>query len=468
MSNIKKKALSTIAILAILASVVVPAFAENKNESTADIAIETVASNISAMEYPAETATPIAMTLQGERVYQIMTDRFFDGDPTNNATGEAFRYQEVTAEDMTYMKGGDWQGIIDKIPYIKGMGYTAIWISPVTDPQLWSIPDENGVQGPTAYHGYHTYDPNRANRYFGADNPQESKEILKELVDECHAAGLKVFFDVVPNHMGDFLKGIGSNAHYSSATVYKAGTQLQPAAPFNNISWYHNLGDIDWSQEYPRTEASLQMMENHDLSMLDDIDYDVPAAKQAMLNAIKGWFDYTGADGARIDAAKCMYVSDIHDLQEYIGVPTFGENFDMDVSFVSQWVGDNGQVGMLDFPLFQAIVNSFAHGDSFNTNIKAVLDQDYLYGDNANEMMVFLDNHDRNRFLTEAGGNVAKLQNALTFLFTVRGNPVVFQGTEQNRGNMYDDLMLGEPFPIWWTRKSEKKLNEFMIIPRPV
>lgn len=80
------------------------------------------------------------LTLQGERIYQIMTDRFYDGDTSNNAKGEALRYQEVTAEDMTYMKGGDWQGIIDKIPYIKGMGYTAIWISPITDPQLWSIP----------------------------------------------------------------------------------------------------------------------------------------------------------------------------------------------------------------------------------------------------------------------------------------------------------------------------------------
>lgn len=372
-----------------------------------------------------------------------MTDRFYDGDPSNNAAGDALRYQEVTAEDMTYMKGGDWQGIIDKIPYIKGMGYTAIWISPVTDPQLWSIPDDEGVQGPTAYHGYHTYDPYRANRYFGAEDPDESKLILKALVDSCHAQGIKVIFDVVPNHMGDFLKGVGDEAHYSAATQFKAGTQLQPAAPFNNVNWYHNLGDIDWDLEYPHTEWSINMLETHDLSMLDDINYDVPEAKQAMLDAIKYWYDYTGADAARVDAAKCMRPSDIHDLQEHIGVPTFGENFDMDVSFVSQWVGASGEVGMLDFPLFQAIVDSFAHGENFSNTIKAVLDQDYLYGENANEMVVFLDNHDRNRFLTEAGGNISKLQNALTFLFTVRGNPVVFQGTEQNRGNMYNDMMYG-------------------------
>ena len=119
----------------------------------------------------------------------------------------------------------------------------------------------------------------------------------------------------------------------------------------------------------------------------------------------------------------------------------------MCVDFVAGWVGDSGEVGMLDFPLFQAIVNGFAYGNSFSDtsglSLKSVLDQDYLYGDHANEMVVFLDNHDRNRFLTEAGGSVARLQNALTFLFTVRGIPCVFQGTEQNRGNVYDDLMVG-------------------------
>ena len=117
-----------------------------------------------------------AESLRGESVYQIMVDRFYDGDPSNNATGEAFRYTENSQDDFRYMHGGDWQGTIDKIPYIKDMGYTAIWISPVSDPQLWGVPDANGTQWPTAYHGYNVYDPNRANRYFGAEDPEQSKE----------------------------------------------------------------------------------------------------------------------------------------------------------------------------------------------------------------------------------------------------------------------------------------------------
>lgn len=386
--------------------------------------------------------------LRGDSIYQIMVDRFYDGNLTNNATGEAFRYTENTQDDFRYMHGGDWQGIIDKIPYIKGMGYTAIWISPVSDPQLWGIPDANGTQWPTAYHGYNVYDPNRANRYFGSEDPQESREILKKLVDTCHENGIKVIIDIVPNHIGDYLQGTGSAAHYlTDASGLKEGTQLQPVSPFNNVQWYHNLGDINWDLEHPHTEESTQMLENHDLGGLDDIDLDNQDAKNAIYNSIKDWFTYTGADAARVDAAKCMKPSDIHELQEYLGVATFGENFDMDVSFVKEWVGDNAETGMLDFPLFQAIVNDFAYGQNFNNtseiSIQSVFDQDWMYGEHLNDMVTFIDNHDRNRFLTEAGGDVDKLQNALTFIYTARGIPVVFQGTEQNRGNANGQTITG-------------------------
>lgn len=389
-----------------------------------------------------------ADSLRGESVYQIMVDRFYDGNASNNATGEAFRYTENTQDDFRYMHGGDWQGIIDKIAYIKNMGYTAIWISPVSDPQLWGVPDANGTQWPTAYHGYNVYDPNRANRYFGAEDPDKSKLKLKELVDVCHENGIKVIFDIVPNHVGDYLQGTGSDAHYlTDASGLKIGTQLQPVSPFNNIQWYHNKGDIDWNLEHPHTESSTQMLEDHDLGGLDDIDFDNAAAKSAVFDSIKGWFTYTGADAARVDAAKCMKPSDIHELQEYLGVATFGENFDMDVNFVKDWVGDNAETGMLDFPLFQAIVNDFAYGQNFNNtseiSIQSIFDQDELYGSHVNDMVTFIDNHDRNRFLTEAGGNIDKLHNALTFIFTARGIPVVFQGTEQNRGNANGQIING-------------------------
>ncbi|MDQ0193816.1 carbohydrate binding domain-containing protein [Paenibacillus wynnii] len=379
-------------------------------------------------------AASIGTITENDSIYQIMVDRFNDGDSTNNATGSAIRYGETSEDDFRYMKGGDWQGVIDKLPYIKNMGYTAIWISPVAEPQMTNR-DNNGTGKNTAYHGYNVKDPNAANPYFG------TKEKLKALVDAAHAQGIKVIIDVVPNHIGDYM--LGTQAYYDIAG-------LQPVAPFNNPAWYHHNGDINWSLTDGRYDQWAQdYLENHDLGGLDDIDFDVPEAKAAVFNSIKAWFDYTGADGARVDAAKLIKPTDIGELQNLLGVNTFGENFDGNVSFVSRWVGTNKEWGMLDFPMFFSVLNSFAYGQSFDANVKSTLALDSNYNGNANHMVTFIDNHDRNRFLTEAGGSVEKLQNALTFIFTVRGTPVVFQGTEQNKGNGNGQLMTGGIADTW-------------------
>lgn len=379
-------------------------------------------------------AASIGTVTENDTIYQIMVDRFNDGDTSNNATGAAIRYGETSEEDFRYMKGGDWQGVIDKLPYIANMGYTAIWISPVAEPQMTNR-DNNGTGKNTAYHGYNVKDPNAANPYFG------TKEKLKELVDSAHALGIKVIIDVVPNHIGDYM--LGTQAFYDIAG-------LQPAAPFNNPAWYHHNGDINWSLADGRYDQWAQdYLENHDLGGLDDIDFDVPAAKQAVFSSIKAWFDYTGADGARVDAAKLIKPTDIGELQNLLGVNTFGENFDGNAEFVSRWVGTNKEWGMLDFPMFFSVLNSFAYGQSFDSNIKSTLAQDSYYNGNANHMVTFIDNHDRNRFLTEAGGSVEKMQNALSFIFTVRGTPVVFQGTEQNKGNGNGQIMTGGIADTW-------------------
>ncbi|CAM2937136.1 alpha-amylase family glycosyl hydrolase [Paenibacillus sediminis] len=369
-----------------------------------------------------------------DTIYQVMVDRFYDGDPSNNATGPAIRYAEECEEDFRYMKGGDWQGVIDKLDYIERMGFTAIWISPVAEPQMLSR-DNGGTGRNTAYHGYNMKDPNRANPYFG------TKEKLKELVDQAHTRGMKIIIDVVPNHVGDYL--LGTNAYYDQG-------DLQPAPPFNNPDWYHHYGDLDWSLvEGNYSQWAQDYIECHDLSGLDDIDHDHPEAKQAIFDSIKGWIDYTGADAARVDAAKMMRPSVVRDLEQHLGVPTFSEVLDYHPPFIAQWVGPDGGWGLLDFPLLREVVSSFAYGESFERTLKWLFAQDYVYQGNEQRMVTFIDNHDRNRFLTEAGGDVRKLQNALTFIFMARGIPAIFQGTEQNKGNAHGQLVSGGAADTW-------------------
>lgn len=133
-------------------------------------------------------------------------------------------------------------------------------------------------------------------------------------------------------------------------------------------------------------------------------------------------------------------------------MPTFGEVFNGNVDFVSDF--QNYEWGVLDFPLFFAARDVFSHDTSF-VNIKNILDQDFKY-QNANNLVTFIDNHDRDRFLTLADGNYKKLRLAMTFLFTVRGIPDVYYGTEQS--------LFGGGIPTEYTGIANKENREVMSV----
>jgi alpha-amylase len=118
-----------------------------------------------------------------EVIYQIMIDRFADGDRSNN-----WRV-DVTGEKRGKYQGGDWQGVIDKIPYLKDLGVTTIWISPV----VRNVETDAGFDG---YHGYWTQDFLEVNQHFG------DLAKMQEMVDKLHDSGFKVILDIVTNHIG--------------------------------------------------------------------------------------------------------------------------------------------------------------------------------------------------------------------------------------------------------------------------
>lgn len=241
---------------------------------------------------------------ESDIIYMILTDRFYDADPTNNGTLN----QEYRPGQLKYTQGGDWKGITQKLDYIKNLGVTAIWISPPSQNELLSRDGEE-----SGYHGYFTHDYNSADPHFG------TKQDLIDLVSAAHSKGLKVILDVVPNHTADYFNGASST--YSSASY-------QPAAPFNNPDWYHHYGDItDWNNEY-------QVL-NYDLGGLDDLNQDNADARQAIKDAYKNWITLTGADGIRVDAARSMPKNFLQEFESYVGVPSFGEIFVGDVDYVS-------------------------------------------------------------------------------------------------------------------------------------
>lgn len=243
---------------------------------------------------------------ENDILYMILTDRFEDGDPTNNDQGNT----EYRPGDLKFYQGGDWQGIIDRIDYLASLGVTAIWISPVSDDE--DISKDGGEGG---YHGYFTYDYYAPNPHFG------DVAKLQQMVSAAHAHGISVVLDVVPNHTADYLAPF--------ATAYDP-PGFAPAAPFNNPDWFHHNGDItDYSDP--------NQLEDHDLGGLDDIDQDNPAARAEIINAYDYWFQTSGADAARVDVAKGLKKTFLEDFEDALSLPTFGEAFDGSVDLVSDY-----------------------------------------------------------------------------------------------------------------------------------
>ncbi len=338
-------------------------------------------------------ATPLTAN---DNVLMILTDRYPDGDPSN----DNFGHGEYVPGNNKFYQGGDWQGIINKIPYIKSLGVTAIWISPVSDNEWLS---RDGTEA--GYHGYFTRDFYSPNQHFG------TVAKLQELVSTAHANGIKVILDVVPNHTADYLAPF--------ATSYSPST-YKPAAPFDNPSWYHHNGDVtDWNNQW--------LVENGDIGGLDDLDQSNPAVDSEIKNVYSYWFTTTGADAARVDAARSMPKSFLQSFESAIGVQTFGEIFVGDTAYVADY--QNYEWSVLDFPLFFNARDVFAYDHSF-TAVKNIFDNDWRYP-HPDRLLTFLDNHDRDRFLALADDDYQRLRTAFAFIYTCRGIPIVYYGTEQ-------------------------------------
>ncbi|USB32576.1 family 14 glycosylhydrolase [Paenibacillus sp. YPG26] len=327
-----------------------------------------------------------------QSIYFIMTDRFSNGDTSNdNAYGIA-----SNKSDPKKWHGGDFQGIINQLDYIKNMGFTAIWITPVT-----------AQKSEYAYHGYHTYD------FYSVDGHLGTMEKLKELVDTAHSKQISVMLDVVPNHTGDFQPYNGT-----------------AKAPFNNPDWYHHNGEITKS-DYEKNDQ--WKIENGDVAGLDDLNHENPAVVNELKNWVKWILAETKIDGLRVDTAKHMPKWFLKEFDAAANTFTMGEIFEGSSSKVGDY--SNYLDAVIDFPMYYTIRDVFGQ-DQSTTKIKDRYTEDGNYRD-AKLNGIFLDNHDVKRFLNEASGNPSnrsdkwpQLKAALGFVLTSRGIPIVYQGTE--------------------------------------
>lgn len=430
---------------------------------------------------------PVARGAQSdESVYFVMTDRFENGDTSNDTAGLtggrlASGYEPT---EPGWWHGGDFKGLTKRLGYIHDMGFTAIWITPPVKQQYF--------QGSSAgYHGYWGIDFTTVDPHLGTEAD------FREMVDAAHKLGMKVIMDVVANHTADVIyyklsateyldsikfpyksatgkpfdpAKVAGLATFPKLSVNKSFPYVPLVAPFsknikkpnwlNDLTNYHNRGDSTFSG---------QSMFDGDFFGLDDLFTEKPEVVKGWTQVWSSWITKFGIDGLRIDTfrhvnpefwrAVIPAVLKVAQSQGKSDFPIFGEVADSNPQILSDYLLTHQTPSVLDFG-FQKNISSFVKYGISGNNLAEFFNSDDLYTTSTTSaygLATFLGNHDMGRIGMQLAKAVptgepqillerAKLANATLFL--LRGGPVLYYGDEKGMiGTGGDKLARQDMFP---------------------
>ena len=363
-------------------------------------------------------------------LYLIMPDRFANGNTANDKL--ANMPDECDIQNPIARHGGDIQGVIDHLDYLKNLNITTLWICPVL---------ENNTD--VHFYGYAGYS---ATDLYKVDARLGTNELYKKLVSDAHAKGLKVILDHVSNHI--------SISH----------------------PWMNDLPFVDWINGSVKEHFSTR----HDKLAFADIHRD----SSTIINTTRGWFtnylpdlnqanpyvsnylientiwwiESTGLDGIREDTYPYndqLFLSNWAKtiINEYPKINIVGEVWTGDAVFLSSFQTgnyypkqfDSNLPAITDFATYDTF-SAFLRGNAGLQNIYEAFAKDFIYKDPQN-LVTFIDNHDLTRAMMQAKGDVNRLKMAVTMLLTSRGIPELFYGTEIGMMGGKDDGTVRTDFP---------------------
>ncbi|MFS0786683.1 alpha-amylase family glycosyl hydrolase [Shouchella sp. 1P09AA] len=344
-------------------------------------------------------------------IYQIVTDRFSDGNSANNPSGAIF---SQTCSDLHKYCGGDWQGIINKMNdgYLTELGITAIWISQPVENVYALHPS-----GYTSYHGYWARDYKKTNPYYG------SFADFDRLIQTAHSKGIKIIMDFTPNHSSPALE---TNPNYAeNGAIYNNGVRLGTYSNDPNRLFHHN-GGTDFSSYEDGIYRNLYDLADYNLTN--------KVMDQYLKESIKLWLD-KGIDGIRVDAVKHMsegwQTSLMSDIYTHKPVFTFGEWFlgAGEVDPQNHHFANESGMSLLDFRFGQTIRSVLKDRSSNWYDFHAMIESTENDYDEVIDQVTFIDNHDMSRFTVEQSKRQTDM--ALAVMLTSRGVPTIYYGTEQ-------------------------------------
>lgn len=369
-------------------------------------------------------------------LYLIMPDRFANGDPANDEI-EGMK-EGLNRNDNYGRHGGDIAGIVNKLSYIKDMGFTAVWLNPVLENDM-----ERG-----SYHGYATTDFYKVDRRFG------SNEDYRKLSEQASDMGIKMIMDMIFNHCG-------SSHWWMEDPPFKDWINHYP--DFVPTS-HRRTTNMD---PYASKTDKKEMVDGWFVRSMPDMNQRNPYMAEYLIQNSIWWIEYLGLSGIRMDTYpypdKAMMAEwNIRVLNEYPDFNIVGEEWSMNPAIVSYWQdgqtnrdGYDGKIpSMMDFPLQNAVSEALNEKENFNSGLVKIyemLANDMLYPDPAN-LVIFPDNHDMARFFMQLNMDIDLYKLGITFFLTTRGIPQIFYGSEilmtHTEGNDHGNIR--KDFPGGW------------------
>ena len=381
-------------------------------------------------------------------IYLLVPDRFANGDESNDVVN-GMRENKVDRSFDGGRHGGDIRGIINHLDYIKDMGFTAIWPTPMLENDMKSY----------SYHGYSITNHYKVDPRFG------TLDEYKELSQKVRSKGMKLIFDEVLNHTG-------SNYWWMNDL------------PFKN--WL-NYPDKYTPSNHRRTVNEDMYASNYDKDLwvngwfdktMPDMNGKNPFMANYLIQSTIWWIETLQLGGIRQDTYGYSDKAFLKNwscsiINEYPNFTTVGEEWSTNPLITSYWQRGkknyDGYSGCLttimDFPMQSALIDALKEpeGSDFGkglTKLYEGLANDFVYAD-PNNILVMGDNHDMDRLFMQLNEDIDLTKMALTYLLTIRGIPEIFYGTEilmDNSPHHKNDGIIRSDFPGGW---KEDSINAF-------
>lgn len=402
---------------------------------------------------PENPVFPSPLDWRDQVIYFLLIDRFDNNAEDIPPYDPESVIPDRDTEQGHVFQGGNLKGIIRRLDYIKNLGATAVWISPVF---------KNRQEKNDTYHGY------GIQNFLDVDPRFGTREDLRELVRQAHARDMFVILDIIINHTGDNWAYPGNYPYYywkDAPGPYDFGfwREIDPTEGFqeDDAVWPRELQDKDCYKRrgqirnwYDRQEAI-----NGDFLSLKELNITRTDVLDTLIRAYKYWIATADIDGFRIDTVKHMedtatalFCNAIREYTRRIGKYNFfifGEVVGDD-AVIQRYIGRNASIpgtserfpsldACLDFPLYfilEEVIKGFSSPILLRDRYERFKTIYTDHGGAGEYFVTFVDNHDQmarpyRRFLHN-NSHTAQMIQAICYLLTSQGVPCIYYGSEQN------------------------------------